>query len=65
MLTIPFWVLVIFATCAWCNREELAKAIICLAVLALIFNVTFAFASDSPWVCKHSGAGQIATCVPK
>ena len=62
---IIFWGLVIGATCAFVNNAKLAKGILCIAGLALLFNVSIAFASGSPWKCTLHGAGMKTVCTAK
>ncbi len=62
---IIFWGLVIMGTCAFVNNAKVAKGILCVAGLALLFNVSIALASGSPWVCTPHGAGMKTVCRAK
>ena len=62
---IIFWGLVIMGTCAFVNNAKVAKGILCVAGLALLFNVSIALASGSPWKCTLHGAGMKTVCKAK
>ncbi len=62
---IIFWGIVVMGTCAFVNNARIAKPVLAVAGIALVFNVSLAFASGSPWKCTLHGAGMNTVCKAK
>lgn len=62
---IIFWGVVVMGTCAFVNNARIAKPILAVAGIALVLNVSMAFASGSPWKCTLHGAGMKTVCKAK
>ncbi len=62
---IIFWGLVVMGTCAFINNVRIAKPVLAVAGIALVLNVSLAFASGSEWKCTLHGAGMKTVCKAK